>query len=412
MNKFYKLDSLILIIYFLLVCIGFIAIYSSSYNNSSTIFSLNSLAGKQLFFFIISLIICFILSYFNFKEFIKHSNLYYITSIFLLIGVFIFGTTISGSTSWYKIGGFSFQPAEFAKVTTALYISKILSGYNANLNNLKGQVTIFSIIIIPVILIILQPDPGSAIIFFAFLLPLLRAGLSYVYFIIPIGLITIFILSLLLPMYNLMLGASIFLFIVYLFFFFTNKKRKYFFLKLIIGIVSTCAVVYSTNYIFNNVFEQRHRDRFNIILGKQYDVRGIGYNINQSKIAIGSGGIEGKGYLQGTQNKGNFVPEQSTDYIFTNISEEWGFFGSILVIILFSILIARIVLLAEKQKDKHNLFFGYSLAAILFFHFTINIGMTLGLLPTVGIPLPFISYGGSNLLIFSIFIFTFLYKIR
>ncbi|MDB4227546.1 rod shape-determining protein RodA, partial [Flavobacteriaceae bacterium] len=323
-----------------------------------------------------------------------------------LLGLFIFGETISGATSWYSLGSFSLQPSEFAKITTAMVVALNLGSFQNDLKKNTHLLKIILLVSLPMLLIILQPDAGSALVFMGIFFVLIREGLNLKFLFLAMGLILIFILTLLFSPLNLSLVMGFIFFIIY-----NLIKRRYpktkknpFISTLIFGIVFS----YSVSLIFNTVFEQRHRDRFNIILGLETDSRGIGYNINQSKIAIGSGGFSGKGFRNGSQTKGNFVPEQETDYIFSIVGEEWGFLGSVTLILLFVILIFRIIYRAERHSSAYARVFSYTFASMLFVHFFINIGMTLGLVPTVGIPLPFISYGGSNLLAFSLMLFIYL----
>ena len=319
-----------------------------------------------------------------------------------MVGLFIFGQTISGATSWYNIGGFGLQPAEFTKITSALVVAEFLSGFQKDVRKRNDLIKAFLFILTPVMLIILQPDAGSALVFFGLFFVLIREGLDLRWLLFGLGLIVVFIFTLLFK--PLIVSISIALITLVIFGLIKNQKLNPF-----IVTFSVCVVFsYSVDFIYNSVFEQRHRDRFNIILGLETDTRGIGYNINQSKIAIGSGGFSGKGYLNGTQTKGDFVPEQHTDYIFSTVGEEWGFLGSSFIILLFTILIFRVIYRAEKQSSAFRRMFSYAFAGMLFIQFFINVGMTLGLVPTVGIPLPFISYGGSSLMAFSLMLFIYL----
>ena len=321
-----------------------------------------------------------------------------------LIGLFIFGQTISGATSWYSIGGFNLQPAEFTKITTALVVAEFLSGIQRDIRKRNDLIIALLFILIPVVLIILQPDAGSALVFFGLFFVFIREGLDMRWLFFSLGLIVVFIATLIFKPLIVSIGIALVTLIVFGSFKKSNVKLNPFLYTLGVCIVFS----YSVDFIFNSVFEQRHRDRFNIILGLETDTRGIGYNINQSKIAIGSGGFSGKGYLNGTQTKGDFVPAQHTDYIFSTVGEEWGFLGSSFIILLFTLLIFRIIYRAEKQSSAFRRMFSYAFASILFVHFFVNIGMTLGLVPTVGIPLPFISYGGSSLMAFSLMLFIYL----
>lgn len=400
MNRNFRLDWLSVFIYLGLVVFGITNIYSSTYDvNQPELINLSRPIGKQIIFFIVSLgAIGFILVAPS-KVFERFSSVIYLVAILLLLGLFPFGNTISGARSWYIIGGISLQPAEFAKVAVALAVAKLLSEIQINLQKIRSLLQVVLVIAIPMGLIILQPDPGSAIVFGAFLFVLYREGLPTPFILIIFSLLFFFILTL---VYSLPFVFVCIIFVVLSLYFFSRRvNKKVIFFPYLVAIVSCCAYVYSVDYIFNELFEQRHRDRFNIVLGKEVDTQGIGYNLNQSKIAIGSGGWDGKGFLQGTQTKGGFVPEQHTDYIFSTIGEEWGFVGSAGVVLLFALLILRLLSRAEEQKNKFSRIYAYSVASILFVHFLINIGMSIGVVPTIGIPLPFISYGGSSLLAFS-----------
>ena len=407
MNKsFYRLDWITIALYLALVSYGLINIYSTNYNENSSLFNFSIPVGKQFLFFVVSIIVAVVILITKAKVFERFASIFYLISILSLIGLFIFGKKISGATSWYTFGGIGIQPSEFAKVTTALAVSKILSEIQVNLKKIKSLFQIGFVIALPVILIILQPDPGTALVFVGFFFVLFREGLNVIFLLVVIGLIFFFILALVAPIP--FIFASIITLLISMYFFSKKLNKKASLLPYLLVIFLSCGYVYSVDYIFNTVFEQRHRDRINIILGKEFDSQGIGYNINQSKIAIGSGGWDGKGFLQGTQTKGDFVPQQHTDYIFSTIGEEWGFYGSSLVVLTFCFLIIRILYKTENLKNKFARIYGHSLASILFLHFFINIGMSLGLVPTIGIPLPFISYGGSSLLAFSCLLFIFL----
>ena len=402
-----KIDWLTVLLYLALVGIGLLNIYSASFSEESTVlWDLNRPYGKQLLFIGVSLfLIVFILSI-EARLFERFGSLVYLFSLLSLVGLFIFGQTISGATSWYVFGGFSLQPSEFAKAATALAIAKYLSDSQTNIKLLKSQFKALVIIMLPAFLIVLQPDPGSALVYGAFFFVLHREGLPSTYIVLGAIAMFLFIITLLLPPIYVSLIAAAIVFLVY---YVIKKRNKRISIVPFMGVLVTMvALSYSVNYIFNNVFEQRHRDRFNILLGKTVDTQGIGYNTNQAQIAIGSGGFRGKGFLQGTQTKGGFVPEQHTDYIFTTVGEEWGFVGASLVIILFVLLIIRVLHLAERQRNRFSRIYGYAVASILFFHVVINIGMVIGLLPTIGIPLPFFSYGGSALLGFTLLLFIFI----
>lgn len=398
-------DWALIFIYLALVCIGWLSIYATTYDPQITEFiNLDNLYFKQLLWIGFGLVlIVFILSL-EVKFIERFSSLFYLIALVLLIGLFLFGKNINGATSWYAIGSFTLQPSEFAKAATALALAKYLSDLQTDIKTLKGQLRALVIIALPALIILPQPDPGSAIVYAAFFFPLYREGLAGVYLIIGFSAMVLFVSTLLLG--TPLICASILL-IGVLLFYLNRKKRPS--KRIYLGaIVIACVFSLSVNYIFENIFEQRHRDRFNIALGKEVDTQSIGYNTQQSKIAIGNGGWTGQGFLQGTQTTGDFVPEQETDYIFSAVGEEWGFLGSLIVVILFVALILRIIMLSERQKNEFSRMYGYGVAGILFIHFSVNIGMVTGLLPTVGIPLPFFSYGGSGLWAFTILLFIFI----
>jgi rod shape determining protein RodA len=400
----YRLDWWLILIYSLLIGFGIVNIYSATFNNTSTgIFDMSQPVGKQMFFLIVSLFSGILILSVNSKFFEQFASIAYYLSIFLLIGLFIFGKTVSGATSWYNIAGLSIQPSELAKVATALMIASLMSKVQSDLKNLNTFLKILGALILPFVLIIFQPDPGSALVFGAFFFPLFREGLSYVYLVLFVSLMFLFFITLSFPISVVVMIISLLIFL--LFFVFKNINKKIKIWPFIGSFIISVGFSLSVDYIFDNVFEQRHRDRINIVLGKTVDNQGIGYNMNQSKIAIGAGGLKGKGFLEGTQTKGDFVPEQHTDYIFSTVGEEWGFLGGSLMIILFCLLIIRIVIQAEKQTNKFRRIYSHGIAGVLFIHFFINVGMSLGILPTIGIPLPFVSYGGSSLLAFTIMIF-------
>lgn len=398
-------DWLIIVLYLALVGIGWVNIISASIDPTETydFFDMSNLYAKQLLFIGLSiLLIIFILSL-EAKFFERFASIIYVVSILSLLGLFVFGKTISGATSWYGFGSFGLQPSEFAKAATALALAKYLSDIQTDVKSFVHQLRAFVIIALPAICIIPQPDPGSALVYAAFFFPLYREGLSGIYLIIGSVVVGLFILTLAFGPYYVIAGILVTAVVLLI----MNRKKR--FGKRLYYILPIVAMlfVFSVDYIFQNVFEQRHRDRFNVVLGKDVDMKSIGYNTYQSEIAIGNGGLFGKGFLKGTQTKGDFVPEQQTDYIFSTVGEEWGFLGSTLVIFLFVGLMLRIIILAERQKSQFSRIYGYSVAGILFIHFLVNIGMVTGVLPTVGIPLPFFSYGGSSLWGFTILLFIF-----
>ncbi|WP_395048413.1 rod shape-determining protein RodA [Flavobacterium sp.] len=393
-----NIDWICIAIYIVLVLMGWLNIYSSSLS------SMEGIADKQLIFIILTIPLIFIVLYVDGKFYEKYASIIFGISLLSLVGLFAFGKTIAGQRCWYGIGSFTIQPSEFAKAATALALAKYLSDSQINLKDVNRQIQALAIVFLPVMLILPQPDPGSALIYSIFIIVLYREGLPAWY--VWTGFITIllFVLTLVLqPQYVILLALAA---IVFIHFKSRLGDRNLVLSSILFILIS--GFVLSVNYVFENVFKQHHRDRFNILLGKSVDMKGIGYNTNQSEIAIGSGGWFGKGFLEGTQTKGGFVPEQHTDYIFTTVGEEWGFLGSMFVIALFVGLFLRVIYLAERQKTKFSRVYGYCVAGILFIHFFVNIAMVLGIFPTIGVPLPFFSYGGSGLWGFTILLFIFI----
>ena len=400
-----KIDWWIVLLYFALVGFGWLNIYSASMSDTQNIWDLTQIYSKQLIWILLSVVLIIFILAVEAKFYERFSSLIYLFALAALVGLYVFGQTVNGATSWYAFGGFSIQPSEFAKTATALALGKFVGDIQTNIRSWQDQWKSLLIMMLPALLIIPQPDPGSALVYLAFILPLYREGLNYLFLTFAAVLGLLFIGTLLLEVQ----GIALLLLLV-LGLYLWNLKRKRMRIKWgqsLIIFALAIGFAYSVNYVFYSVFEQRHRDRINLVLGKTVDSNSIGYNTHQSEIAIGSGRWWGKGWLQGTQTKGNFVPEQHTDYIFSTVGEEWGFIGSLFLISLFVALILRVLYRAEKQKSIFGRVYGYSVASILFIHFMINIGMVIGLLPTVGIPLPFISYGGSGLWGFTILLFIF-----
>ncbi len=387
---------------------GWLNIYSSSLSTTSDetfIFDSSQIYGKQFLFILFTIPLIFIVLFVEAKFYEKFAIIIFAVSILSLIGLFVFGKTIAGQRCWYAIGSFTLQPSEFAKAATALALAKYLSDVQINLKNVNRQIQVLLIVFLPVMLILPQPDPGSALIYFVFFIVLYREGLPGWYLLTGFIAIVLFVLTLAFNNPFIVIGiTAIVLVINYL----RSRLVDRNIIASLILLVFISGFSFSVNYVFNNVFKQHHRDRFNILLGREVDMKGIGYNTNQSEIAVGSGGFFGKGYLEGTQTKGGFVPEQHTDYIFTTVGEEWGFLGCVIVIGLFVGLILRVIYLAERQKTKFSRVYGYCVAGILFIHFFVNIAMVLGVFPTIGVPLPFFSYGGSGLWGFTILLFIFL----
>lgn len=409
---FKQLDWVIILLFIALCLIGWASIYSAVYQEDHTsIFDRTQEYGKQMIWILTSLFLGTVVLLTSEKIFTRFSWLIYGGSMLSLILVVIIGKEIGGAKSWFSLGSFSLQPSEFAKFSTLLLLSSFLSIPLIDLRKIKNQLIAIGILGLPILLIMLQPDAGSALVYCSLIFALYREGLPEWYMWVILSCIVLFILALLLPITWLIFGilfiAVIYVSIIYIF---TGKQKTIIRQMPYVIVAAVSSVLYSISveYIYTHILKKHHQNRIDLILGKIEDSSGIGYNLAQSKIAIGSGGFSGKGYLDGTQTKFNFVPEQSTDFIFCTIGEEWGALGSIVVIGLFIALICRIILKAEKQRSTFSRVYGYGVACILFIHVFINIGMTIGLLPVIGIPLPFLSYGGSSLWGFSILLFTFI----
>ncbi|HAN79005.1 MAG TPA: rod shape-determining protein RodA [Bacteroidales bacterium] len=452
-------DKVAVWLFALLVIFGWLSIYAAVYEaETGFVFDMDTRYVKQFFWILAAVAIIFLVFIFDTKFFMFFSYPIYFTTILLLIVVLIFGTTVNGARAWIEIGPMRIQPAEFTKYATALVLARIMSSYNFKLFTLRNMVKIGVVLLIPFLLIILQNDTGSALIYIAFVIVLYREGMPGGFLLVGfISLVSFFIslvygsdvvfislivlafsiyfvsnklnsvaliaiLAFLSPVVllsvlnwlkfsNLEIYQIIvlsFLFNLPLYLYRGYKKRDVLIFLLVVSVILTFTFSYGVDYFFHNVLEPHQRTRINVLIGLEQDLRGAGYNVYQSMVAIGSGGPIGKGFLQGTQTKFKFVPEQSTDFIFCTIGEEWGFLGAALVVILFVALLIRIIVLAERQKAAFSRIFGYGVASILFFHFAVNIGMTIGLAPVIGVPLPFISYGGSSLWSFTLLLFTFL----
>lgn len=400
-----SIDWILILLYFLLVVMGWLTIYSVTLPNEETsLLDLSQFYGRQFLFISLSIPIIFVILFVDAKVFERLSFVFYGLGILLLLGLFVFGVEKKGQTNWYQFGGFGFQPSEFVKTATALLLAKYLSYAQINLSNFKHQLVAFSIIGLPIVLILMQPDAGSAMIFLSLLFVLYREGLPSWYLQAGVLFILIFILSLIVkPLY--IVGSIIIFAIIH---FIYNKKisRNPFLYGAIVVLFAVFS--FSVSHVYDKVLEPHQKDRINVLIGKDVDLKKEGYNLNQSMIAIGSGGFIGKGYLEGTQTKGGFVPENHTDYIFTTVAEEWGFIGSFIVILVFVSLFLRVLYLAEHQKSKFSRVYGYCVVAYLFMHFFVNIGMLIKLFPTIGVPLPFFSYGGSSLWSFTLLLFIFI----
>ena len=400
-----RIDYISIVLYIALVIMGWMTIYSASLPLEETsIFDISQIYGRQMLFIGLTIPLIFIILFTDAKIFERLAFVFYGLGIILLLGLFVFGVTKKGQTNWYQFGGFGFQPSEFVKTATALLLAKYLSYSQINLKYTKHQIIGLAIVFIPVALILMQPDAGSAMIFISLIFVLNREGLPSWYFFSGIIAIALFFLSLVIqPIY---LIGIIFVIMVIHYIFNRKISRNPIVYGLLYLVMAGFA--FSVSYVYESVLEPHQKDRINVLIGDDVDMKREGYNLNQSMIAIGSGGLIGKGYLEGTQTKGGFVPEQHTDYIFTTVGEEWGFIGSITVILLFVALFLRIIYLAENQKTKFSRVYGYCVASYLFTHFFVNIAMLIKLFPTIGVPLPFFSYGGSSLWAFTILLFIFI----
>ena len=401
-NKFWKsIDMPIILLYIALVLIGWLNIYAAVFDEShASIFDLEKNYGKQLLWIATALFIGLMVLLIDSKFFSVFSFGIYGITLLMLVAVLFFGKYVNGSRSWFEIGSFRLQPAEFAKFATALVVAKYLSS-GVKMERFSTKISVLGLIGLPMGLILLQGDVGSALTYVAFILVLYREGLSGIVLVIGLLIGIAFVLSLLFAKVAILISIAVITAILL----YNFRRKKKIIPVIIAGAALVATMVVGFSYVFNNVMKQHHRDRINNLVGKEIDIKGAGYNVNQSKIAIGSGRLIGKGFLNGTQTKYDFVPEQSTDFIFCTIGEEYGFVGSVVLIGLFLALLLRIVFIAERQRSSLSRIYGYGVASILFLHLFVNIGMTIGLVPVIGIPLPFISYGGSSLWSFTILLF-------
>ena len=401
-SLFFNVDWFVILTYIGLCMIGWFNIHAAVYDPlNPNILDLDTNYGKQLIFIISAIIIGFAILLLDSKFFTTFSPIFYGITIILLVLVLLIGRNVGGNQAWIPIGSFRLQPSEFAKFATCLLLARYLSSGTIKVQEIRTQLVAAFIILLPTVLILLQPDAGSALTFSSLILLLYREGLSG-YFLAIEGLsILLFVLTVL---YNKLIVLAGIIVVAGIIFYYYRKSKKMITVTGF-GVLFSILFIFSVDYAYNQILKPHQRNRIDLILGKVDDPRGIGYNLNQSKIAIGSGGIFGKGYLQGTQTKYNFVPEQSTDFIFCTVGEEWGFIGCLFVIGLYLFLLIRIINIAERQRSSFARIYGYGVASILFFHVFINIGMTIGLIPVIGIPLPFLSYGGSSLWSFTILLF-------
>ncbi len=398
-------DWLTIFLYAILVFFGWLSIFSASSGEEVTsIFDMSERYGKQAVWIGLSVVLAIIIIIIDAKFFSQFAFIFYVGMMVVLVGVLLFGKTVAGSKSWFQIGSIAIQPAEFAKFATSLAIAKYLSTLNVDMRQLKTKVISIIILTIPAMLILLQNDTGSALVYFAFILVLFREGISGAIIVLGVVMAVLFILTLLFGEVYLISALALIFILGWVF---SKNLRKQFKLSFVV-LLLTAAFVFSVNYAYESVLAPHQKKRINVLLNIEKDIHGAGYNVNQSKIAIGSGGFSGKGFRQGMLTRNNFVPEQDTDFIFCTVGEEWGFMGSAVVVLLFLLLLLRLVFLAERQRSKFSRIYGYGVASIIFFHFAINIGMTIGIAPVIGIPLPFFSYGGSSLWAFTILLFIFI----
>jgi rod shape determining protein RodA len=411
-NRGFKVDWICIILFMLLVGFGWLNILSASLSGDITsYFDMSQPYGKQLVFILFSVALIILIFSIEAKFYERFASIIYLVSILSLLGLFIFGKNVNGATSWYAIGNMTFQPSEFAKVATALAVAKYISDLQTNIDSIKDQLKTVLIILVPALLIMLQNDAGSTIVYASFFFVFYREGIPKIYLFIGLAILIIAVLSLKFSLLTTSIAITLILFGHH---FFLKKKRKSIFQPIFLALICI-GFAFGVKFFYNNVLQPHQQDRISLWLRLEKDPvkleqmkKTILYNLNESEKAISSGGLTGKGFLEGTRTIGKFVPEQHTDYIFSTVGEEWGFLGSSFVVLLFVLLLIRILYLAELQKSQFSRIFGYAAASILFFHFLINIGMVMGLIPTIGIPLPFFSYGGSGLWGFTLLLFIFI----
>lgn len=400
---FFNVDLVTVLIYLTLCVFGWFNIHAAVYDSKyPSILDLHTQYGKQFIFIISAFILGVIILLLDSKFFnLLAVPLYFMTLILLVLVLSPLGRNVGGNQAWIAIGSFRLQPSEFAKFSTCLLLAHYLTSNNIKIQDLRTQLMCAAILLVPMTLILLQPDMGSTLVFYSLIFVLYREGISPYFLILSGLLVALFILTLLINQIVLLVIIAAITGILWYFF----KRNKQLVFALAAGFIISVAFIFSVSYIYNSVLKQHQKVRIDTWLGISKDIKDIGYNVNQSKIAIGAGQLWGRGYLKGTQTKYNFVPEQSTDFIFCTIGEEWGFAGCFVVIGLYLFLLLRIIFIAERQRSPFSRIYGYGVASVIFFHFFINIGMTIGLVPVIGIPLPFISYGGSSLWSFTILLF-------
>lgn len=408
----FKFDWLTIILFLLLVGFGYLNILSASHDGDIVnYFDTSQLYGKQLIFIGLTFVLIVLILSFEAKFYERFASIIYLVALLALVGLFLFGKEINGARSWYAIGSMTLQPSEFAKFATALAVAKYISDLQTNMQTLKDQLRVVAIIFVPALLILLQNDAGSTIVYLSFFFVFYREGLQQIYLIVALSLIILAVLALKFGMVITAIACLIVLGLRY----FLRKKKRASILQYLLVLGVAIGFSYGVKLFYEHGLKVHQQNRISLWLRLEKDPLKLermkkdeAYNLIQSEQAISSGGLTGKGFLQGTRTTGKFVPEQETDYIFSTVGEEWGFLGSSFVVLVFVLLIIRVLYLAESQKSQFSRVYGYGVASILFVHFTINIGMVMGLIPTVGIPLPFFSYGGSGLWGFTILLFIFI----
>jgi len=399
-----KLDWVSVLLYVVMVSLGWLNIFAAVYDETAnqSIFDLSLNSGRQLMFIAASLIIILAIVIIDMRFYETFAYLFYAIILLSLVMIPIIGKEVGGNKSWIGVGSFGVQPSEFAKFITALAVAKFIGSVGFKMDSLRNQGILFGMILLPLGLILLQKDFGTAIVFLSFLVVFYREGMSPFILIVGISMAALAILTLMVKnqwYLHAIIGAAV---VVIIFF---GKRTLRRILTLTFGAVILILTIESFDYVINNVLPERHKKRLEALVNPNFDPMGINWNVTQSKIAIGSGGFVGKGFLKGTQTKFDFVPEQSTDFIFCTIGEEHGWIGTFAIVVLFVFFLQRIIFIAERQKNRFARAYGYAVASIFFFHFAVNIGMTIGLFPVIGIPLPFFSYGGSALWSFTVLLF-------
>jgi rod shape determining protein RodA len=402
---FGKVDWIVVLLYAGLVLFGWLNIYAAVFNEEfGNIWDTSQEYGKQLLFIGAGVVLILVVLLSDARLYELFSIPIYLVTLALMALVLVAGKEVGGNKSWLVLGGFTLQPSELAKFGTAMVLSRYLAFKNVDVAQWRYRWMPLLLLALPIVLILAQPDTGSALVFFSFALVLYRAGLPLYYLLLGLWAIVLVVVTLLFEAFYVSIGLTVLAISVLL----VLRRQRKIALPVIVGLGLSLALTLGTDFFFNQILQPHQQMRVNLLLGKVEDNRAAGYQTAQSLIAIGSGGFSGKGFLQGTQTKFNFVPAQSTDYIFCTVGEEWGFLGSVAVLLAFLGLLYRLVFLAERQKSPFARYYGYSVVSILFFHLVVNIGMTLGIMPVIGIPLPFFSYGGSSLWGFTLLLFVFI----